>query len=160
MLMDWNKQAEDVLKAWTTSQQKLWDSWIKTVQSFGTAQVSDTWEKSVDTWKDSVKRALDAQTAWSQFWADNITSGPGATKQTADWSKQLLEVNKRWADTQSQLWDSWFETIKKTDPATITQNWNLEEVQKLVQTWQEASQKALEAQMEWTKVWSAQAQNK
>lgn len=153
--MDWNKQAEEMLKTWTSSQQKMWDSWIKTMQSLGTTQAGDTWEKSIETWRDSVKRALEAQTTWTQFWADSVNSGPGATKQAADWSKQMLDMTRRWTETQTQLWDSWFETMKKTDPSTMAQNWNTEEVQKIVQTWQEAAQKAMEAQMEWTKMWAS-----
>lgn len=154
--MDWTKQAEDMLKTWTNSQQAMWDSWLKTMQGFGTSSsTADTWEKSIETWKESVKRALDAQTAWTQFWADSIASSPGATKQSTDWSKQLLDMTKRWTETQSQLWDSWFETIKKTDPSNMSQNWNTEEMQKIVQTWQEAAQRAMEAQMEWTRMWAS-----
>jgi len=152
--MDWTKQAEEMLKTWTSAQQSMWDSWVKTMQGLGTTNVGETWEKSVETWRDSVKRALEAQTTWTQFWTDSITSGPGATKQASEWSKQLLDITKRWTDTQSQLWDSLFETIKKTDPTKVSQSWNTEELQKIVQTWQDAAQKAMEAQMEWTRMWA------
>lgn len=157
--MDWNKQAEEMLKTWTTSQQKMWDSWIQTIQSVGSSQASDTWEKTIETWRDSVKRALEAQTAWTQFWADSITSGPGASKQASEWSSQLVDMTKRWTDTQTQLWDNWFETMKKSDPSAMAKNWNMEEMQKIIQNWQEAAQKAMESQMEWTRMWtSMQAQ--
>lgn len=153
--MDWNKQAEELLKTWTSSQQKMWDSWFKTMQGIGSpAQASEAWDKTIETWRDSVKQAMDAQTRWTQFWADSISSGPGANKQTNEWSSQMVEMTRRWAETQSQLWDSWFDTIKKSDPASMTKNWNTEEVQKIVQGWQEAAQKAMEAQMEWTRMLS------
>jgi hypothetical protein len=158
--MDWNKQAEDMLKSWTSSQQKMWDSWMQAIQGFGKAQTTDTWEKSIETWRDSVKKALEAQTTWTQFWADTMTTGPGATKQASEWSKQMLDMTKRWTDTQTQLWDNWFETMKKSDPATMTQNWNTEEIQKVVQSWQDAAQKAMEAQMEWTRMWASMQQAK
>jgi hypothetical protein len=153
--MDWTKQAEDMLKTWTSSQQAMWDSWMKTMQGFGGSQPNDAWEKSIETWRDSVKRALDAQVAWAQFWADSMTSGPGANKQASELSEQLLDMTKRWTETQNKMWDNWFETMKKTDPSTMAQSWNTEDVQKIVQTWQEATQKAMEAQMEWSRMWAA-----
>lgn len=157
--MDWSKKAEEVLKTWTTSQQSMWDSWIKTVQGIGSNTAGDTWGKSVETWEESVKRVLEAQNAWTQFLAESIASVPGTNQQTTDWSKQLLDMSKRWTDTQNQLWDNWFATVKKTDPTTLVQNWNTEELQKIVQTWQESAQKALESQMELTRMWaSAQGQ--
>ncbi len=150
--MDWNKQAEEMLKTWTTSQQKMWDSWFKTMQTIGTSQAGDTWEKSIDTWKDSVKQALDAQTRWTQFWVESMTSGSGVGKPAAEWSTQMLEMTKRWSETQNQLWDNWFDTMKKSDPTAMAKNWNTDELQKIVQVWQETAQKTMEAQMEWTRM--------
>jgi hypothetical protein len=153
MLMDWTKQAEDMLKSWTNSQQAMWDGWLKTLQGVGSDQAAQTWESSINTWQDSVKKALDAQNTWTQFWVESVTSGPGATQQATEWSKQLTDMTKRWVDTQTQLWDNWFETIKKSDPASFSKSWNNEEVQKMVETWQEAAQKAMESQMEWARMW-------
>jgi 2,4-dienoyl-CoA reductase-like NADH-dependent reductase (Old Yellow Enzyme family) len=155
-VVDWNKQAEETLKLWTSSQQKMWDSWVKAMQGIGSAsQATDTWEKTVETWRESVKQALDAQTRWTQFWADSVTTGPGMNKQASEWSNQMVDMTRRWTETQSQLWDSWFETIKKSDPAAMTKAWNTEEIQKVVQTWQEAAQRAMEAQMEWARMLAA-----
>ncbi len=150
--MDWTKQAEEMLKTWTTSQQSMWDSWLKTIQGVGTTQTTETWEKSIETWKDSVQRALEAQNSWTKFWAESVVASSGSNKQTSDWSNQMVEMTKKWTDTQAQLWNSWFETIKKADPSAMAQNWNAEEMQKIVGSWQEAAQKAMEAQMEWTRM--------
>lgn len=150
--MDWTKQAEDMLKTWTTSQQSMWDSWLKTIQSVGTTQTNETWEKSIETWKDSVQRALEAQNSWTKFWAESVVASSGSNKQASDWSNQMVEMTKKWTDTQAQLWNSWFETIKKADPSAMSQTWNTEEMQKIVESWQEAAQKAMEAQMEWTRM--------
>lgn len=156
--MDWTKQAEETIKTWTGSQQNMWDSWIQTIQSFGSNQAGETWDKSVDGWKDSVSRVLEAQNTWTQFLVDSVTSGPGATKQSTEWSKQIMDVSKRWSETQSKLWDSFFETVKKADPSAMSQNWNAEEIQKIVQTWQETTQKSMETQMEWIRNWTTTMQ--
>lgn len=151
--MDWTKQAEETLKTWTGAQKSMWDSWMNTVQGLGTNQSAETWEKSIETWQDSIKRALEAQNTWTQFWVDSVTSSTGANAQATDWAKQVTDMAKRWNETQNQLWDNWFDTMKKADPSTVSKNFNLEELQKIVQTWQEASQKAVESQMEWTRMW-------
>jgi hypothetical protein len=51
--------------------------------------------------------------------------------------------------------DSWFETIKKTDPASVAKNMNPEEMQKAMQSWQEATRKMMESQMEMIRTWTA-----
>jgi hypothetical protein len=153
MLMDWSKQAEEMLKTWTNSQQAMWDSWLKTMQGLSSNQAKDTWENSIETWHDSVKRALEAQNTWTQFWVDSVTSGPGMSQQASDWAKQVKEMTDRWVETQTQLWDNWFDTMKKSDPSSFSKSWNTDEVQKMVQSWQEAAQKTMESQMEWTRMW-------
>lgn len=158
--MDWTKQAEEMLKTWTGAQKSMWDSWVNTVQGLGTNQSGETWEKSIETWQDSIKRALEAQNTWTQFWIDSITSSTGSNAQATDWAKQVNDMSKRWNDTQTQLWDNWFETMKKADPSAVSKNFNMEELQKIVQTWQEASQKAVESQMEWTRMLIQQGDKK
>lgn len=151
-MTDWMKQAQDMVKQWTDSQQKMWENWVGTMQGVGIQ--SDTWQKSVDTWRDSVKKALDAQVAWAQFWADNMSASTGSSQQISDWSKQFVDMTKQWNETQTRLWDNWFETLKKSDPSAMSKNWNAEEMQKMVQVWQEYAQKAMEAQMEMTRMWT------
>lgn len=153
-MTDWMKQAQDMVKQWTDTQQKMWDNWVGTMQGVGLNPSSDTWQKSLDTWSDSVKKALDSQVAWAQFWADNMSANAGSSQQISDWSKQFVDMTKQWSDTQGQLWDNWFETLKKSDPSAMAKNWNPEEMQKMVQVWQEYAQKAMEAQMEMARMWT------
>lgn len=162
MATDWNKQAEEMIKTWTGAQQKMWEGWLGAMQGMGpNTKAGDTWEKSVQVWSDSVKSALEAQVAWTKFWADSMTAGSSTPKEVTEWSNQVLDMMKRWTETQTQLSESWFETMKKSDPATLTKTWNNEEAQKVVHTWQEAAQKILEAQMGWLRLWTAaQAQQK
>lgn len=154
MATDWTKQAEDIVKTWTGSQQKIWEGWLEILRSTGSSPNSDVWEKTISTWQDSVKSALDAQVTWTKFWADSISSSAGSSKQVSEWSNQTLEITKRWTETQSQLWDTLFEAIKKTDPSLLGKNWTPEEVQKAVQSWQDASRKLLESQLEIVRLWT------
>lgn len=154
MATDWTKQAEDMVKTWTGSQQKMWESWLEILRSMGTAPSGDMWEKTVGTWRDSVKSALEAQVTWTKFWADSITSSSGSSKQMAEWSNQTLEMTKRWTETQNQLWDAWFDAIKKSDPAMLGKNWTPEEMQKAMQSWQDAARRMMESQMEMVRLWT------
>ncbi|NJP06325.1 MAG: hypothetical protein HC837_12205 [Chloroflexaceae bacterium] len=158
MATDWGKQAEDMIKNWTGAQQKMWESWVSTMKGMSAGPTADAWQSSIDQWKTSVNQALDAQLTWTQFWADSVVSGAGSSKQMTDWSNQVLEMTKRWKETQTQLWDNWFDTLKKSDPSTMAKNWNPEEMQKMMQVWQESAQKAMEAQMEMARMWASSSQ--
>jgi biopolymer transport protein ExbB/TolQ len=73
----------------------------------------------------------------------------------SDISQQTVEMTKKWTETQSQLLDNWFEAVKKSDPAAIAKNMNPEEMQKAMQTWQDATRKMMESQMEMIRTWTA-----
>jgi hypothetical protein len=155
MTSDWTKQAEDVVRNWTSAQQKMWESWLSMMQGAGTTPGNEMWEKTVDTWHESMKSALDAQANWTQFWADSVVANTGSSKQMSDISQQTVEMTKKWTETQSQLLDNWFEAVKKSDPAAIAKNMNPEEMQKAMQTWQDATRKMMESQMEMIRTWTA-----
>ena len=36
--MDWTKQANDMIKTWTGTQQKVWDTWLNSAQLAATPQ--------------------------------------------------------------------------------------------------------------------------
>ncbi len=162
MTTDWNRQAEDMIKTWTGAQQKMWESWLSAMQGMSPAASSqEAWEKSVEVWSESVQNALEAQVAWTKFWADSMTTGTNTPKEVTDWSNQVLDMMKRWTETQKQLSESWFDSVKKADPTSMTTTWSNEEAQRVVQSWQEAAQKILEAQMGWLRIWTAaQSQKK
>lgn len=156
MAVEWTKQAEDMIKTWTGAQQKMWESWVSAVQGIGTPSAGASWEKTIDTWQESVKGALDAQITWTKFWAESVAASAGSSQQMTDWSKQILEMAEKWTSTQDQLWSNWFDTMKKSDPVNMSKNWNPEEMQKMMQVWQESAQKAMEAQMEMARMWTTQ----
>jgi hypothetical protein len=155
MTTDWTKQAEEVVRNWTNSQQKMWESWLSMMQGAGTNPAGEMWEKTVDTWHDSMKTALASQVTWAKFWADSVAANSGTSKQMTEMSQQTVEMTKRWTETQTQILDNWFETIKKTDPASVAKNMNPEEMQKAMQAWQDATRKMMESQMEMIRTWTA-----
>lgn len=152
--MDWTKQTDDLIKTWTGAQQRMMDAWLGAMQGFKVTQVSETYQKSLEAWKTEVHRALDAQLKWAQTWSDSVNSTSSAVPQMGEMSKQMLDTMKRWTETQSDLWDRWFEAAQKVDPSALNQLVKSEDAQKVIQTWQDAAQKALDAQSEWVRLFS------
>jgi hypothetical protein len=144
--MEWTKQSEEMLKTWTEGQKKMWDDCMKVMQGFGQSPSTQAWEKTVDTWNQTIQKLLDAQVEGARLWAEKITKAKGA-EQGAEWAKQGQDLIARVTETQKQLWANWFELVKKLDPSNVT-NWT-RDGQKFMQTWQETIQKAFNAQTEW-----------
>ena len=60
---------------------------------------------------------LETQAQWARLWAGSVTATKGVPKQTIDSANQFKEMTERWAQFQKDLWKSWFETVRKFDPA-------------------------------------------
>ena len=152
--MDWTKQAGEMAKLWTGTQQKVWENWLGTMQGMTAAPAADVWGKTIDTWHTTVQQTLNAQVELTRMWAESLNAIPGVTPPAgaADWSKSMLEVTRAWAETQGRFAENWFELIKKTDPALMSQTWSPEQAQKIIASWQDAARKAMEAQAEWSKM--------
>jgi hypothetical protein len=45
--MDWAKQSEEMMKAWTETQKKMMDTWLDTMQqATGQSQANEMWQKN------------------------------------------------------------------------------------------------------------------
>jgi hypothetical protein len=150
MTTDWTKQAEDMVKNWTSVQQKMMESMMGMMGiSNASSPVSkDVWDKTINTWHESMKSALESQVAWTQFMADSVAANTGTNKQISEMSQQAVDMMKRWSETQSKVLDTWLEEVKKTDPSDLSKSMKPEEMLKSVQSWQEAGRKMMESQME------------
>lgn len=152
--MDWTMQAEEMITTWTRVQQKMWESWLNAMQ-VAAPHSPETWEQALELWSNSVREALQAQVAWIQFWVTSVMTGSSSPKEVAGWFEHVLDMTQRWADTQTQLSEYWFDTMKKSHPSTLSRAWDMEEAQHVMHSWQEASQKLLEAQLGWLQLWTA-----
>lgn len=158
--MDWAVQTDEMIRTWTDAQRKMWENWLEAMQHMGNAsQANATWERIVETWKESSHKALETQVAWTQFWADSMTTNANTPREVIEWTQQVRDTMQQWQASQAQLAENWFETLKKSNPATLIKTWNNTEAQQIVTTWQEAFQKLMEAQFGWLRMWTtAQAQ--
>lgn len=152
--MDWTKQAEEVFKTWTSTQQKMVESWTETVKIMANPQAPDAWAKTVETWQGAFKKALESQVELTRLWSESVTAGvgsAGAPKEITAWTTQMVDMTKTWTETQARFSDSLFDMLKKSDPTTVAPVFNNEQSKKLIGTFQEATQKAMDAQLEWVR---------
>lgn len=151
--MNWTEQAEEMVKTWTDTQQKIWDSWMENMEKFSKpSQADEFWKKTVESWEGAVQNTLEAQSEWTRMWVESLEDTSGVPKETVEWAKQAQAMNKNWNEAQHQLWQSWFEMVKKIDPAKMDQSWD-KEARKIFETWQESAQKLMEAQLSWAQKW-------
>ncbi len=152
--MDWTKQTEEMMKTWTETQKKMWDNWLETVQKGANQdQAAEMWQKTVDTWEQTVKNTFEAQNEWMKMWADSFDAKSDVPKEVTEWFNQSQEMANRWSETQQQLWQGWFDLVKKADATKMAGAWG-EEGQKAFGAWQESAQKVMDAQAQWTSMWS------
>jgi len=144
--MEWVKQSEEMLKTWTDAQKKVWDDCMEALQGFGKSPSTKVWEKTVDTWNQTIQKSLDAQVEGARHWVKNFTTAKSTPQETAEWAKQGQEMIMRLMETQKQLWETWFEFVKKLDVSNMM-NWT-RDGQKFIQSWKETIQEAFEAQAE------------
>ncbi len=156
---EWNKQAEEMFKAWTDVQRKMWDEWPRTIQGFVKSQPGEVWEKGLQAWEESVKKTLDAQAEWTRLWAENFSTVSGLPKEVVEWAREGQEMTERWTETQKVLWENWFKFAKQFNSSKLGENWE-QEGQRLAHAWQEAAKKAMDDQSEWLRTWTKGQQNK
>lgn len=153
-MMDWAEQTEEMMKTWTETQKNMWDNWLEMVQQgTGQTQAAELWQKTIETWENTVKSSLDTQMEWINTWAEKLNQTEGVSDEMTEWTKQAQNMSKRWNETQQQLWQSWFDMVKKADPVKMAGAWG-EESQKAFKAWQESAQKAMDSQMEWASMWT------
>ena len=156
--MDWSKQSEEILKAWTDAQAKMWSAFTESFAGFGKSPTQRVWEQTITNGEDLIKNSLSAQTDWLKAWANNMVNLDGMPDQASDALNQFQEMLHRWAETQEKLWAAWFGFLKKFDPTKMVSAWG-ETSQNPFEFWQETTKQAMDAQMDFMKSWIGQFSN-
>jgi len=151
--MDWSDQTQRMMRTWAETQQKMWSSWLEGLQRAGQAPGPELWERTVETWRESVNRTLDAQAEWTQAWAARFQEIEGTPKEARDWAEEGQAMMSRWNEAQRELWGQWFDVLKSARPDSVLGR-SGEAPEQLIRAWQETARKAMEAQMQWASAWS------
>ena len=153
--MDWTKQNEEMFKAWTQAQTKMWEAYAESVSNFGKTPGQKYWEQTIAAGEELVKNSFTAQAEWMKTWADNFKEMDGMPEGSAEALAQFQEMAERWTSTQENLWAAWFDMLKKFDPSQFGGTWG-NMPKDPFQAWQESTKQVMDAQMAWTRAWMDQ----
>jgi len=153
--MDWIKQNEAMFKAWTDTQEKMWQAYSESVSDFGKSPGKKMWGQTIKAGEDLVKNSLAAQMEWMSAWAENFKTLEGIPQQATESVTQFQEMAERWAATQEKLWVAWFDMLKKMDPSQFTGSWG-EIPKNPFQVWQDSTKMVMDSQIEWMRAWMNQ----
>jgi hypothetical protein len=151
--MDWTKQSEQMVNNWMNMQKKMWDTFFASVPDVGKSPSQKVWEQTLVAGQELIKNSLTAQAEWLRTWVEYLGTVEGVPTQALESARQFQEMSKRWAETQEQLWGNWFEMLKKFDMSKVSGGWP-GAAQDPFQTWQESTQKVMQAQVDWMNTWT------
>lgn len=153
--MDWIKQNEAMFKAWTDTQQKMWEAYSESISGFGKSPGEKMWKQTIKAGEELFKNSLAAQVEWMNAWAENFKTLEGIPSQAIEGVTQFQDMTASWADTQEKLWAAWFEMLKKLDPSQFTPSWG-QASQNPFQVWQDSTKLVMDSQLEWMRAWMNQ----
>ena len=160
-MSDWTKRTEELVNTWNETQKKLWDNWLGAVEAVSTGNATETFgaerRKMVETWEASVHKGLEAQAEWARLWAEGLGKSKDTPKPMLEWAKQLQEMMKSWTTSQQQLSQAWFDMMRTLDSGEVQALWE-NRGKELAEAWQEAVDKALEAQRDMSRLWAKSAE--
>ncbi len=155
--MNATRQTEDMAMAWAEVQKKMWEQWMKGLDSGIRMQQAEAWERAsqniIDAWENSVKLSLQAQVDWTGLWARRLGDDERAPKEVIEWARQMYEMMKAWNNAQIEMWESWFSSLRKFGPVEYASAFV-----DVSNSWREAARKSLDAEAEWMRTWSQQSQ--
>jgi len=150
---------EDMMKTWTESQKKMWDSFFETMQGLGKSQSAQVWERTISMGEQAFKNTFKTQSEWIQNWVKEMSAMEGVPAQAQETAKQFQKMYEQWSETQARLWVAWFDMLKKFDPSKGIGAWS-ETSPSPFQAWQDSTQKVMETQIEWMRSWMGQVGKK
>ena len=146
-------QAEDMVKAWTETQQKLWNTWLETLQNSPQSTTTKVWQEGIGKWQESLDSTIDSQLDAMRKWAENVQEFASAPAETRKWADEGVQMLERWTGAQRQLWELWFEFLRKTD-AGISKEGGKENLEQFVKSWQDMTKQIMALQQDWASSWS------
>ncbi len=152
-MTEWTKQAEDMFKAWSDAQKGLMDKWVESLKSFSGTPDTEMWQKTLETWEETAKNTFSSQAEWTGSWVENLKSMEGLPDQAVESIGRFEEMAGKWNSTQEELWAKWFEMLKGVDFSQPTDKFT-EAMKNPLQAWQDATQKAMDTQADWMKIWT------
>ncbi len=109
-----------MVHTWTDAQQRVWSTWLRTMQGIGKAPTPDLRGTILDTWQDSINQTLNAQSQWIEKWVESLDEVESTPEAVKDWVGQSQNALMHWNKAQQELWERLFDVLRKAEPeATV-----------------------------------------
>jgi len=112
-----------MMTSWSSTQQQMIEQWLDIVEQTGGSQGGQMWRQTLSVWESSVKRAMEAQNATMSSWMSQVQDAESMPDEAKERIEEGRAIMKRWTETQNDLWEKWFETMRQMDPAKYESNW-------------------------------------
>jgi hypothetical protein len=149
-MMDSIRQMQDLARSWTEAQQKIWSDMMGMTQVSASAP-AESWNRTIELWERSVNQALDAQAEWVRTWGESVTRGSSTQEDAREWVRRGQEAFEQWNKQQKQLWAAWFSMARQL---LASSGAGSDQVQRVLQAWQDAVRQAMKTQSDWTQRWA------
>lgn len=157
--MNWPTPLTDMMQMWTATQQKVWSTWLDTMQGIGRTPTPDLRGKIIGTWEQSVRSSLDAQAKWMHAWLENLQRVEGMPENARQWLARGQQEMEQWHGAQRELWEHLFDVLKKAEPGTSARTLQ-QTSEQIFQTWQKSVHQMMENQLEWVAEWTRSPTNR
>jgi hypothetical protein len=159
-MMDWTKQAEQMVHTWTDVQRQMLDTWLTPMKGLASGQseaAASEYLKGLEAWEGAVQKSLDAQANWLRLLTESMTANKNPADVATAWSDQTREMTQIWSDANEQLWQHLQASTKEFDPskAVTAESWQ-KQSEAMMQAWKDASEAVRKTIADWNKQWGAQ----
>ncbi len=113
-----------MMESWSETQQKMIDQWMEMIEEQGTQQQANVWRQTLSVWEASVKRTMEAQNATLNSWISQMKDIEGMPEEATEHVDEGRAIMRQWTDTQTKLWEKWFETMRQMDPSRYESDWD------------------------------------
>ncbi len=107
---------DDIFKTWTSAQKNLWTGLSSALPTLRPPTIIEGWRdiyaNNLTAWESTIKQSLTVQASWLEQWAQSIANKCGDPENKPEWNRQVEEVMTYWIQTQTQLWEQWFDLLR------------------------------------------------
>lgn len=152
--MSQSKQFNTPLETWLQFQEQLWENWLSTTQLSPKIVKDQHYNNQIELMEKLINCSLRAQSDWVRSCTKGLGHETGASIAMAQWAEQNMALSKMWTNTQKQVWDTWFNTLKSLKPIQGIDK-GADPANYMLQGFQDVTKKTLEVQSEWMSQWLA-----
>lgn len=109
-------QNDDILKAWTESQKRLWESFSSILPPGQSPPDMATWQhayqQNLSLWEATVKQTLTNEATLLEQWTKNFAREQNKTHPLGGLSEQIEGAMRHWLRSQAQIWDDCFAMLR------------------------------------------------